>query len=173
MDIKQQKKTTDKEIALKKDSMPPGLSGWLILIVFHLIVMAIVYGVSLLVLFFRPEQYFRLQHTSEKLFFMLSCVAGGISIAIIVLALVAFFRKKCIFLSRYRLFIYSIILVSIVDCASLLWYHALGYDSSYGYYEDGVLLKKVIVAFIHPIFLMCVCIPYLDKSKRVKETFAR
>lgn len=73
----------------------------------------------------------------------------------------------------YRLFVYSIVLVSIVDCASLLWFHALGYDSSYGYYGDGVFLKKIIVVFIHPIFLMCVYIPYLEKSKRFKETFIR
>ncbi|VEA64702.1 Protein of uncharacterised function (DUF2569) [Serratia plymuthica] len=173
MDIERQQTTTDKEITLNKESIPAGLSGWLVLIAFHLIVMATVYGVSLLVIFFRPEIYFRLQHSSEKLFFILSCIAGIISIVVMVLALVAFFIKKTIFVNRYKLFIYSIILVSIVDCASLLWFHSLGYDSSYGYYEDGILLKKVIVAFVHPVFLICVCIPYLEKSKKVKEIFTR
>lgn len=171
MGIERQQTTTDKKNVLNKEGVPEGLSGWLMLIAFHLIILATIYGISLLVIFFRPELYFRLQYTSEKLFFILSCVAGVISIVTIVLALVAFFRKKSVFASRYRLFIYSVILVSVVDCASLLWFHALGYDFSYGCYEEGILLKKVIVAFVHPVFLMCVCIPYLEKSKRVKKTF--
>lgn len=173
MDIERQQTGNDKKNGLNKESVPAILSGWLVLIAFHLIIMATVYGVSLLVLFFRPELYFRLQYTSEKLFFILSCIASVLSIVVIVLALVAFFRKKSIFMSCYRLFIYSIVLVSIVDCASLLWFHALGYDSSYGYYGDGIFLEKIIVAFIHPIFLICVCIPYLERSKRVKGIFIR
>lgn len=172
MDIEQQT-TTDKEIALNKESLPAGLSGWLVLIAFHLVIMSTVYSISLLVLIFRPEIYFQLSHVSEKIFFILSVIAGVITIVVIVWALVAFFRKKSSFVNRYRLFIYSIILVSVVDCASLLWFHALGYDSSYGYYEEGLLLKKVIAAFVHPVFLICVCIPYLEKSKRVKKTFIR
>ncbi|WP_234366550.1 MULTISPECIES: hypothetical protein [Pantoea] len=54
MDTEQQQTTSDKEISLNKESVPEGLSGWLVLIVFHLIVMATVYGVSLLALFYRP-----------------------------------------------------------------------------------------------------------------------
>ncbi len=173
MDTEQQQTTNDKEISLNKESVPEGLSGWLVLIAFHLIVMATVYGVSLLALFFRPRIYFDLKHSSEKVFFIISYVASVICIVVIVLALVAFFRKQSIFASRYRLFIYSIVLISIVDCASLLWFHALGYGSRYGYYEDDLLLKQVLASFVHPLFLICVCIPYLEKSKMVEQTFTR
>ncbi|MEM6052420.1 DUF2569 family protein [Erwinia sp. P7711] len=173
MNKEQRQKNTGQEIALNKEGIPMGLSGWLVLIAFHLVFMATVYAISLLVIFFHPEVYFQFQHVSEKLFFILSCIVSLISIVVIVLALVAFFRKKSIFVNRYRLFIYSIVLISVVDCARLLWFHALSYDFSYGCYEDGILLKKVMVAFVHPLFLICVCIPYLEKSKRVKKTFTR
>lgn len=171
MDIEQQKKITDKEITLDKKSVHEGLSGWLVLIAFHLIIMATAYGVSLLAILFHPEMFLRLQYSSEKLFFILSCVTGMISIVAIILSLVAFFRKKAVFVNRYRLFIYSIALVSIVDCARILWFHAAGYDSSYLYYGEGILLKQILVSFVHPLFLICVCIPYLEKSQRVKMTF--
>lgn len=173
MDTEQQQTTCDEEMSLNKECITEGLSGWLVLIAFHLIVMATVYGVSLLVLFFRPQIYFELTRSSEKVFFITSSVASVICIVIIVLALVAFFRKQSIFVNRYRLFVYSIALISIIDCASLLWFHALGYDSRYGYYGDDLLLKQVLASFVHPLFLICVCIPYLEKSKRVKQTFTR
>lgn len=54
IDTEKQQTTSDKETPLNKESMPEGLNGWLVLIAFHLIVMATVYGVSLLALFFAP-----------------------------------------------------------------------------------------------------------------------
>ncbi len=173
MDNEQKQTMSDKEIEINNESIPAGLSGWLVLIAFHLVVMAIVYGIPLLALFFHPEIYFRFQNTSEKLFFILSCVVGVISVVTIILALAALFKKESVFVNRYRLFIYSIVLISVVDCASLLWLNALGYYSSYGCYGGDILLKKVMVAFVHPVFLICVCIPYLEKSKRVKKIFTR
>lgn len=101
--------------------MPPGLSGWLILIALHLFVMVTVYGVSLLAIFLRPDIYFRLQHVSERVFFILTSIVSAFSIVLIISTLIAFFSKKYIFVGRYRLFVYFIALISVVDCASLLW----------------------------------------------------
>ncbi|WP_289367443.1 hypothetical protein [Pantoea stewartii] len=51
MDIERQQTNTDKKNVFNKEGVPAGLSGWLMLIAFHLIIMATVYGISLLVIF--------------------------------------------------------------------------------------------------------------------------
>ncbi|HAV1831597.1 TPA: lipase maturation factor family protein [Enterobacter hormaechei subsp. steigerwaltii] len=166
MDIKQKNTNTLSEPNVN-NGVSTRLSLGLILIALHLMLMLVIYGVSLLVIFFNPTIYSLFQHASQKIFFMLNSGASLLSLVLMALSLVALFRKQSAFVGRYRLFIYSIALISVIQCASLLWFHAMGYDFKYRY-DNGGLFREVMIAFIHPVLLVCICIPYLEKSQRVE-----
>ncbi|WP_260467654.1 hypothetical protein [Pantoea dispersa] len=69
MGIERQQTTTDKKNVLNKEGVPEGLSGWLMLIAFHLIILATVYGISLLVIFFALSYIFD-SNTHQRNYFL-------------------------------------------------------------------------------------------------------
>ncbi|KEY59824.1 DUF2569 family protein [Serratia sp. DD3] len=148
-----------------------GIGGWLIVIIMHLVTSLFyyIYSISSNSLRFNGFSSIKkspfspllgLTENIYKLFLSINIVVEFILIVIIVLCLVSLFFRKRSFKKYYRLFVFLSLTQPLLIMAFMFWY---AYHIS--------MTSVFLILFSYPIAMVYICLPYLERSKRVRLTF--
>lgn len=148
-----------------------GIGGWLIVVIIHLVTSLLFYISDVEGLLLRLNDFSNMKknlsnsimgltENAHKIFSSINLVVGVVLIVIIVLCLVSLFFRKRSFKKYYRLFVFLSLIQPLVIMAFMFWY---AYHIS--------IASIFLILFSYPIAMVYICLPYLERSKRVRLTF--
>lgn len=153
---------------LSKEKTYNGLGGWLVFLAVSLLVETAISAMTVLDSFFGlyyADSPLSFKNTFDAVSFTSSWINTLLILLIAIPATIAFFKKKRIFKKNYKLLIYVMTLTATIDLLIGIWAYTVGY------HDKIYALNVVIPDFIRPIFWACIIFPYLNQSKRVRDTF--